>query len=177
MVIAYSAFPHKQRDTRPAGVADHAPFASSQASLHHIEELSRYGIGNPMMDRVRPEVPLQRAIGGLILREDGWAALRPTYEAGQVFTKQFVFEGNTLHVNADCNYGLLRVALLDSHLNPYPGFSFEECIPVHGPSSQIWHRVIWNNHPDLRSLWNKPVRICFSLLECSLYGFQFSTTP
>ena len=173
MVIPYSAFPYKQRDTRPAGVSKHAPLASAAASRRHIEELSRYGIGSPMMDRVRPELPLQRGIGALVLREDGWAALRPKYEAGQVITKQFVFEGNALSVNADCAYGLIRVALLDSELKPYPGFSLEESIPLHAPSRQIWHQAMWKNRPDMRRLWNKPVRICFSLLESSLYGFQF----
>ena len=129
------------------------------------------------MDRVRPELPLQRGIGALVLREDGWAALRPKYEAGQVITKQFVFEGNALSVNADCAYGLIRVALLDSELKPYPGFSLEESIPLHAPSQQIWHPVNWKNGPDMRRLWNKPVRICFSLLESSLYGFQFQYLP
>ena len=173
IVIAYSAFPHKQRDTRPAGVSNHAPLTAAQASRQHVEELSRHGMGNPMMDQVRPEASLQRGIGGLVLREDGWAALRPRYEAGQVITKQFVFEGNALRVNADCSYGIIRVALLDSELKPYPGFSLEESIPLHASSTQIWHEASWRGSPDMRRLWNKPVRICFSLLESSLYGFQF----
>ena len=177
MVIAYSAFPHKQRDTRPAGVSNHAPQASVRASRGHVEALSDYGMGTPMMDRVRPEVPLQRGIGGLVLREDGWAALRPRYEAGQVITKQFVFEGNALCVNADCSYGLIRVALLDSELKPFPGFSLEESVPLHGPSTQIWHEAAWRGSPDMRQLWNKPVRIRFSLLESSLYGFRFRHSP
>ena len=129
------------------------------------------------MDRVRPELPLQRGIGALVLREDGWAALRPKYEAGQVITKQFVFEGDALRVNADCGYGLIRVALLDSELNPYPGFSLEESVPLHASSEQIWHEAMWEGRPDMRHLWNKPVRICFSLLESSLYGFQFQYLP
>ena len=173
MVIAYSAFPHKQRDTRPAGVSNHAPAASSRASRNHIEELSSHGMGSPMMDKVRREAPAQRGIGGLVLREDGWAALRPKYELGQVVTKQFVFEGDVLLVNADCAYGTMRVALLDSELNPYPGFSLEQSVPLHAPSSQIWHRAAWEGDPDLRQLWNRPVRIQFSLLESTLYGFQF----
>ena len=177
MVIAYSAFPHKQRDTRTAGVSNHAPPPSARASRQHVEELSRYGMGNPMMDRVRPEVPLQRSIGGLILREDGWAALRPQYESGRVITKQFVFEGNQLRVNADCGYGLIRIALLDSEMKPFPGFSQEESVPLHGPSTQIWHEAAWKSNPDMRRLWNKPVRICFSLLEAGLYGFQFRHSP
>ena len=173
MVIAYSAFPHKQRDTRPAGVSNHAPAASSRASRHHIEELSRHGMGSPMMDEVRREAPMQRGIGGLVLREDGWAALRPKYELGQVVTKQFVFEGDELRVNADCAYGTLRVALLDSELIPYPGFSLEQSVPLHAPSSQIWHTAAWEGGPDLRQLWNRPVRVQFSLLESTLYGFRF----
>ena len=173
MVIAYSAFPHKQRDTRPAGVSNHAPAASSGASRHHIEELTRHGMGSPMMDEVRREAPMQRGIGGLVLREDGWAALRPKYELGQVVTKQFVFEGDELRVNADCAYGTMRVALLDSELNPYPGFSLEQSVPLHAPSSQIWHTAAWEGGPDFRKLWNRPVRVQFSLLESTLYGFRF----
>ena len=130
-----------------------------------------------MMDHVRPDLPLQRSIGAIVLREDGWAALRPKYEAGQVITKQFVFEGNALRINADCAYGLVRVALLDSELKPYPGFSLEDSVPLHAPSRQIWHQATWKDMPDLRRLWNKPVRICFSLLESSLYGFQFHYQP
>ena len=137
MVIAYSAYPHKQRDTRPASVANHVPATSAHASQRHIEALTKHGIGNPMMDQVRPEVPLQRAIGGLILREDGWAKLQPTYEQGRVYTKQFVFEGNALKINADCHYGFIQVALLGSSLEPYPGFAAEECIPIHAPKGQI----------------------------------------
>ena len=173
MVIAYSAFPHKQRDTRPAGVSNHAPAASSGASRHHIEELTRHGMGSPMMDEVRREAPMQRGIGGLVLREDGWAALRPKYELGQVVTKQFVFEGDELQVNADCAYGTMRVALLDSELIPYPGFSLEQSVPLHAPSSQIWHTAAWEGGPDFRKLWNRPVRVQFSLLDSTLYGFRF----
>ena len=173
MVIAYSAFPHKQRDTRPAGVSNHAPAAASQASRRHIEELSRHGMGSPMMDKLRREAPMQRGIGGLVLREDGWAALRPKDELGQVVTKQFVFEGDELRVNADCAYGTMRVALLDSELRPYPGFSLEQSVPLHAPFSQIWHTAAWEGGPDLRHLWNKPVRVQFSLIESTLYGFQF----
>ena len=41
-----------------------------------------------------------RSIGALILREDGWARLQPSYERGRVITRQFVFEGNALQRNA-----------------------------------------------------------------------------
>ena len=177
MVIAYSAFPHKQRDTRPSGLSNHAPPGSTELSRRHVEELAEHGMGNPMMDHVRRELSLQRGIGGLVLREDGWAALRPRYEAGRAITKQFVFEGDRLQVNADCGYGAVRIALLDHEMKPHPGFSLEESVPLHAPSSQIWHTANWTGDPDLRLLWNKPVRLCFSLLESTLYGFKFQYAP
>ena len=176
LVIPYSAFPHKQRDTRPAGTANHVPLVSSQASQQHIDALTRQGIGSPMMDHVRREMSIQRAIGGLILREDGWAKLKPTYEQGRVYTKQFVFEGDTLKLNADCGYGFVLVEILDPKFEPYAGFSAQDCDPIHAPRGQIWHTVTWNGKTDVRALWNKPVRLCFHLLESSIYAFQFVDT-
>ena len=90
-----------------------------------------------------------------------------------MYTKQFVFEGDTLQVNADCRYGLVRVELLDPQFSPYEGFSAALCNPVSGPADQIWHTVTWQGKGDVRALWNKPVRIRFHLIEASLYGFQF----
>ena len=154
-------------------MANHVPAASAQASRKHREALTRYGIGNPMMDQVRPEAPVQRAIGGLVLREDGWAKLKPTYEQGRVYTKQFVFAGDTLKINADCDYGFILVEILDPKFEPYEGFSAQDCDALHASKGQIWHTVTWNGKTDVRTLWNKPVRLCFHLLESSLYAFQF----
>ena len=46
-----------------------------------------------------------------------------------------------LRVNADCGYGLIRIALLDSEMKPFPGFSQEESVPLHGPPTQVWHEA------------------------------------
>jgi hypothetical protein len=107
------------------------------------------------------------------LREDGWAELRPTYETGQVVTRQFVFEGDTLKLNADCGYGFIRVELLDPQFQPYPGFAADECDPVVSGRKQIWYTVSWQGKTDVRTFWNKPVRIRFDLTEAGLYAFQF----
>jgi len=130
---------------------------------------------------------LQRAMGGhlrrdctvgvLSLREDGWAKLVPKYEHGLVYTRQFVFEGATLEINADCSGGYVQVGALDPYFRPYPGFSAEECDPVFNESqAQIWHTVRWHGNSDVRSLWNKPVRLCLHLHQASAYGFQFQHT-
>ena len=116
----------------------------------------------------------KRSIGALILREDGWAELKPTCERGRVITRQFVFEGDTLKINADAYGGYVRVDVLDPHFQPYEGFSAEDCDPVcTDDPARIWHVVRWRGCADVRSLWNKPVRLVFHLHQASLYAFQF----
>ena len=117
------------------------------------------------------------AITALILREDGWAELKPTYEQGSVFTRQFVFEGDALKVNAEAYGGYLKVDALDPQFKPYEGFSAAECDAVCSDNpKQIWHTVRWRGNPDVRALWNKPVRLRFHLHQASLYAFQFEET-
>ncbi|MSP14326.1 MAG: hypothetical protein EXR62_15405 [Chloroflexi bacterium] len=127
------------------------------------------------LGQVLGQYPRQnRSIGVLILREDGWAELKPAYEHGRVYTKQFVFEGNTLKVNADCYGGYLQVEILDPNFQPYPGFSAAECDPVYSDNrQQIWHTAHWQGNADVRNLWNKPCRLRFDLHQASLYAFQF----
>jgi hypothetical protein len=116
----------------------------------------------------------RRAVGGLILREDGYAALRAPGRTGRALTKQFVFEGDCLRVNADCTAGEVRVELLDPHHKPYPGFGAADCDALSGPG--VWHTVTWKGCGDVRALWNRPVRIAFRLDGASLYGFEFAQT-
>ncbi len=116
----------------------------------------------------------RRAINALILREDGWAELKPSYEQGRVITRQFVFEGDALRINADCCGGHIRVEILAPDFKPYEGFSATACAPVCSDDpEQIWHRVRWCGKADLRSLWNEPVRLVFHLYQASLFAFQF----
>jgi hypothetical protein len=119
-----------------------------------------------------------RTVGALMLREDGWAKLRPRTEHGTVITRQFVFEGNALYVNADCRNGYLLVEVLDPFFQSYEGFAAAACVPV-GDSerSGVWQRVIWRGPDgetaDLRHIWNKPCRLRFELHQADLYAFQF----
>lgn len=113
----------------------------------------------------------QRTVGGLLLREDGYAALRCRHRTGRVLTKQFVFEGDRLRVNAECGFGHARIELLDPYHKPYDGFRVGECDLIHGEG--VWHTVTWNGSADVRALWNKPARIAFHLDDADLYGFEF----
>ena len=116
----------------------------------------------------------KRSVGGLVLREDGWAKLSPVHERGKVITRQFVFEGNTLKVNSDAYGGYLRVEVVDPYFQPYEGFSVEDCDPTYSNNpNEIWHTITWNGDADVQTLWNKPVRLIFHLHQASLYAFQF----
>lgn len=162
LVIPYSANPQKQswlQQGSPTPTYPRAEFERQQKAWR-----ARQSIGDP---------EAKRAVGGLILREDGWAKLLPEYESGQVYTKQFVFEGDALRVNADCGYGYLQAELLDPTFSPYEGFSADLCDPIVGSPDQIWHTVSWQGTSDVRALWNKPVRIRFSIREASIFAFQF----
>ena len=116
----------------------------------------------------------QRSSRALVLREDGWAMLKPRDQHGRAITKQFVFEGTQLRVNADCNFGSIRVELLNPMFEPYEGFSAQDCDVLHDESpDKIWYTVSWKGRTDVRALWNKPVMICFHIYESALYSFQF----
>ena len=166
MVIPYSANPQKQSWLQRPPPTPHYPPAAFEKQKR-AWDIRQAAQGDPQT---------RRAVGGLILREDGWARLTPAYESGQVYTKQFVFEGDCLRVNADCAYGFVQVELLDPQFQPYQGFSAQLCDPVIGAGDQIWHTVRWQGNADLRALWNKPVRIRLHLHEASLYAFQFTAT-
>ncbi len=168
--ILYLASPSKQewfgRDQEPPH-----PIVPSDAA-------ERAKIDRDNLDSILDRFPKRNtSIGALILREDGWAELKPSYERGRVITRQFVFEGDRLKINADCGSGYLRVEALDPHFNPYEGFSAEDCDPVHSDDpNQIWHTVAWRGSSDITILWNKPVRLIFHLYQATLYAFQFETT-
>ena len=94
-----------------------------------------------------------------------------------MITRQFVFEGDTLKINAEAYGGYVKVQVLDPQLQPYEGFSLEDCDPVCSDDpKQIWHTVRWNGNDNVRALWNKPVRLVFHLHQASLYAFQFEDT-
>jgi hypothetical protein len=117
---------------------------------------------------------MRRSSGALLLREDGWAMLKPREEHGSLLTKQFVFEGDQLRINADCNFGHVRAELLNPLFEPYDGFSAADCDAVHATGSgTVWHTVSWKGRTSVRQLWNKPVMIRFHLHEAALYAFQF----
>lgn len=169
LYIPYMAGPDKQSwfwTTPPTPVVPDEEFARRKAAWEQVGA----AVGGWPKGK--------RTVGALMLREDGWAKLQPQTEQGQVVTRQFVFAGDTLRVNAECSGGYLQVEALDPDFKPYAGFSMAECLPIHNrDASVIWHEVVWQGadgtRADLRQLWNKPCRLRIALHQASLYAFQF----
>ena len=68
-----------------------------------------------------------------------------------MITRQFVFEGDTMKINADVYGGYITIEIVDPHFKPYDGFSTEDCDPVTTDDpEQIWHTVSWKGKSDLR---------------------------
>ncbi len=173
MVIPYCAIPTKQW-ALPRRDWVMVPEPARRDQERALDEAKGFGTsgGDSSTDSKR----LRRAVGGLLLREDGWAMLRPRNEHGRVLTKQFIFAGNQLRLNADCNFGYIRVELLNPLFEPYQGFSADDCDAVHHGTESIWHTLTWKGKADVRALWNKPVMIRFHLYQAELYAFQFVET-
>lgn len=168
MIIPYAAIPNKQWSL-PREDWELVPESARRKQERDIAEAKKYGLYGEGASRLR------RSSGALLLREDGWAMLRPMDGHGQVLTRQFVFEGDRLTINADCNYGDIRVEALDPLFKPYAGFSAEECEPIHNEDPKaVWHTVRWKGSTDVRPLWNKPVILRFHVYEALLFAFRFT---
>ncbi len=112
--------------------------------------------------------------GGLCLatlRVDGFASLDGGYDGGLVTTKQFVFTGSTLKVNAKANFGQVVVEVLDEKGKPAPGFKREMCEPMQADS--VDNPIRWKG-TSLADLRGKPVRLRFYLTNARLYSYRIT---
>jgi hypothetical protein len=75
-------------------------------------------------------------------------------------------------VNADVEYGELRVEVLDDAGEPIRPFTLENCLPLCADSTI--QRVTWKGGSDLSSLKSRPVRFRFRMNTGSLYAFWVS---
>jgi hypothetical protein len=105
------------------------------------------------------------------LRQEGYMRVQPRYNEGSLLTRQFVFEGDRLYLNSISEFGWAQVEVLDDEMEPLPGFRREECDRIRGDS--VAHEVRWKDNPDVRSLWNRPIRLKVYLTDCWLYSFRF----
>ena len=107
----------------------------------------------------------------LTQRLDGFVSLDATDPAGWTTTDPLTFEGNRLEINVAAG-GAARVALLGSDGTALPGFSLEDCDPIHTDGVRV--AVSWHSSVDVSGLVGRPVRVLFELRDAKLYAFQFA---
>lgn len=112
------------------------------------------------------------AVSRAILRLDGFMSADAAYEGGTLTTPPVIFAGSHLELNLDTSAGgVARVAILDEHGKPIPGFTSTDADELNGNSVRM--RVSWRKSQDVSTLAGKPVKLRFELRSCKLYAFQF----
>jgi hypothetical protein len=107
-----------------------------------------------------------------VLRTDGFVSAYAGSKTGRLLTKPFRFSGDTLELNASTSAaGQIQVEIQDSEGKAFPGFEFENSIPLFGDGIAL--KASWKNEVSLSSLKGKTVQLKFSLLECDLYSYRF----
>ncbi len=97
--------------------------------------------------------------------------MEPTHNRGALLTRQFVFDGDRLYLNARGEFGWIQVEVLDDEMEPIAGFRREDSDLIRGDS--VAHEVRWRGNPDVRSLANRPIRLKIYVTDSWLYSFRF----
>lgn len=111
------------------------------------------------------------SVGLATLRQDGYMRVQPQHGEGALLTRQFVFEGDRLYLNLNADFGWAQVEVLDDEMEQIAGFARAECDLIRGDS--VAHEVRWQGNSDVRSLWNRPIRLKIYIADCWLYSFRF----
>jgi len=114
------------------------------------------------------DVPV--CVGLATLRADGFASLNASFDGGEVVTTPWAIEGGALLLTAKCDYGEIRVELLDEADQPLPGYSLEECLPVCGDGTDL--DVRWKGQADLSGAAGRTVRLRLCLKNARLYSYR-----
>lgn len=108
------------------------------------------------------------AMGIAKLRRDGFAAMKPQDEKGELTTEILKYQGEYVFVNADCPKGELAVEVLDEGGNVIPGYSAADCVTM--AQDRTKYRIRWKTR-DFLDLPGDKIRLRFILKNGKLYSF------
>lgn len=109
-------------------------------------------------------------VGLAKLRVDGFASLDASFDGGEVVTTPWEIDGGELRLNAKCDYGEVRVELLDEQDEPLPGYALSDCLPISADGTSL--PVRWQEHPDLQGAAGRTVKLRFTLRNARLYSYR-----
>ena len=114
------------------------------------------------------EMRAPTGIGLATLRLDGWASLDAGETEGTLQTRELMFDGGELVVNAEAGDGSITVAVHDQRGLPIDGFGANDCLPIRGDgTAQV---VRWR--ADSRRLRGRAVRLRLALRMARLYALS-----
>jgi len=107
----------------------------------------------------------------MVLRLDGFAAVRAGYGGGELVTRPLTFQGQRLVLNfASSAAGGVQVEIQDEAGKPLEGFTLADCRPLIGDDIE---RVVQWKSADVGRLAGRPVRLRFRLKDAELFALQF----
>ena len=109
-------------------------------------------------------------VGLATLRADGFASLDASFDGGEAITTPWLVEGGDLVLNAKCDYGEIRVELMDEADHPLPGYGLDDCVPLRADGTAL--TVHWKEHPNLAGAAGKTVRLRLALKNARLYSYR-----
>ncbi len=105
-------------------------------------------------------------------RKDGFASMNFGDTEGSLTTKQMIFSGNKLVLNANVlDGGFLKVALVDKDGREISGYTENDCEIITTDGTAI--EVKWNGSSDLSALVGETVTMKFYGQNAELYTFTF----
>lgn len=110
-------------------------------------------------------------IGLAKIRKGGFVSLRGPKNGGGVVTRQLVWPGGDLHVNANASGGELKVRISGNKRKALEGFDYSD-----GPtitSDSLDHNIRWGER-SLDDVKGQTIRIEFSLRKVDLFSFEAS---
>ncbi len=105
------------------------------------------------------------------LRLDGFFYLEAKRKWGEVTTRPFTLEGDTLEVNIDASQGAFVVEVLDENGQPYDGYG-EKGNPVVKGVDDLRFTPRWRDDRSLAPLKGKVVKLRFKMKNAKLYAFK-----
>jgi hypothetical protein len=152
----WDRFNQSVANNEPIRVADELRFYYSGRDYRHSGVYKGEDNGSKAGLRYRA------AVGIATTKQDRFAAMEASFDAGKLLTKPLILDGPRIHVNANVSFGSLEVTLLD---------------PEGQPLERMQAKVSETDATDipipldLSAFLGKPLRIQFTLANGQLYSF------
>ena len=171
--IDFERLPHRPRFVEPGrnGEWDHGMMAVAPWVEVGDEWWLYYGAADgPHAIPKGPNGPIWRVgcIGLAKVRREGFISMRGPEHGGVIATRQILWPGGDLLVNADASSGELKVRVTDENRKEIPGFGYDDAVVFRGNGTR--EKISWKSH-SLAALKGRIVRLDFYLRKADIYTF------